>query len=142
MHACPVRGAALPSGQQHCLRGRPTLPRHLPAVERGPRHSRGSRQGVSQPERPAPGHGAAGECGQRCLSYARAPCSVLRCQAAESGGTAVERVSCDKIPNLKLYLRLDLLDSCRNSGIFEWETPCCVRGSCLPRHRSHRAEGT
>lgn len=52
--------------------------------------------------------------------------------AAEPGGTAVERASCDKIPNLKLRLRLDLLDSCRNSGIFEWEASCCVRGSYLP----------
>lgn len=60
--------------------------------------------------------------------------------SSRAGGRAVGRVSCDKIPNLKLCLRLDLLDSCRNSGILEWETPCCVRGSCLPQHRSHRAE--
>lgn len=89
LHARPVRGAALPARQQDCLRGRPALPRHLPAVERGPRHGRGSLQGVPQPERPAGGDGAAGECGQRCPSHGQAPRSFLWCRAAEPAGTAV-----------------------------------------------------
>ena len=47
-----------------------------------------------------------------------AACPLPR-PAVPSWGTAVGRSSCDTMPSLQLGLRLGLLDSFRNSGIFE-----------------------